>query len=387
MRAAAAITLFVLFLPPLEAATQTTVWPTRGWPESTPAAEGLDEAALIDLDGRIRAGGFGYVNRVVVVRHGRLVFNQRYEQDYRSISSGRSSQIGCGYGCDDPSWDHQFNYLHPDWHPYHQGRDVHSLQSVTKSITATLIGIAIARGDIAGVGEPLLPFLAKYDVSGVEAGLQDATLEDVLTMRTGIEWHETDRPMDDTNTTIQLERASDWVQFTLNQPMESKPGERWVYNSGGSQLMSAVIRHATGRTMDLYAEEHLFGPLGIADYHWKITDAGLPDALGGLYLEAEDLAKVGYLYLRDGLWEGARLLPDRWVESATAKLVAEPAYGYQWWRPDPFGEVVWAGQGFGGQFLLVLPEHDIVAVINSWNLFGARFPSLRDALVGVLTQG
>ncbi|NNF13793.1 MAG: serine hydrolase [Gemmatimonadetes bacterium] len=354
---------------------------------STPAAEGLDETALIELDGRIQAGDYGYVDRVVVVRHGRLVFDRRYEQDYRSISRGQHSQIGCGYGCEDPAWDHQFNYLHPDWHPYHQGRDVHTLQSVTKSITATLIGIAIVRGDIAGVDEPLLPFLAGYDVSGVEAGLKDATLEDVLTMRTGIEWHETDRPMDDTNTTIQLERATDWVQFTLNQPMDSQPGERWAYNSGGSQLMSAVIRHATGRTLDLYAEEFLFGPLDITDYHWKMTDAGLPDALGGLYLGAEDLAKIGYLYLQDGLWEDGRLLPDGWVEAATTKHVAQPAYGYQWWRPDPFGEVVWAGQGFGGQFLLVLPEHDIVAVINSWNLFGGRFPSLRDALIRTLTQG
>lgn len=150
--------------------------------------------------------------------------------------------------------------------------------------------------------------------------------------------------------------------------------------------MSAVIRSATGRTMDAYSEDHLFGPLGITDYHWKVTDAGLPDALGGLYLEAVDLAKIGYLYLRDGIWEDRRILPPGWVEAATAMQVTTPGYGYQWWRPDPLGEEVWAGQGFGGQFLLVLPDHDIVAVINSWNLFGGRYPSLRDELVRALTQ-
>lgn len=376
----------LILLCPAAGSSQDVAWPTQGWATSSPAAEGLDGGALQDLDRRIRDGDFGYVDRVVVVRNGRMVFDGRYRQDYRAISEGRRTQIGCGFGCDDPTWDHQFNYLHPDWHPYHQGRDVHTLQSVTKSVSATVIGIAIARGEVAGVHEPLLPFLQGYDLSSVADGLREATLEDVLTMRTGIEWHETDRPMDDTNTTIRLERSPDWVQFTLDQPMDARPGERWVYNSGGSQLMSAVIRRATGRTMDRYAEDHLFGPLGIFEYHWKVTDAGLPDALGGLYLEAADLAKIGYLYLMGGVWDGARILPEGWVEAATTQHVSQPGYGYQWWRPDPFGEVVWAGQGFGGQFLLVLPAHGVVAVIYSWNLFGGRYPSLRDELVRVLTR-
>lgn len=365
---------------------QDPPWPTNGWASSNPTAEGLSERALGDLDRRIRNGDFGYIDRLVVTRHGRLVLNERYDNDYREISRGRRSQIGCGFGCVDPSWDHQFNYLHPDWHPYHQGRDVHTLQSVTKSVSATLLAVAIQRGQVGGVDQLLVPFLEGYDVSRIESGLRAATLEDLLTMRTGIEWHETDRPMNDSNTTIQLERSPDWVQFTLNQPMDSEPGEKWVYNSGGSQLMSAVLLQATGRTMDEYAEEYLFGPLGIDEYHWKTTEAGLPDALGGLYLEAEDLAKIGYLYLRDGVWDGNRILPEGWVDSATAKHVMQPGYGYQWWRPDPGGEEVWAGQGFGGQYLLVLPAHDIVAVINSWNLFGGRFPNVRNALVAALVS-
>ena len=150
--------------------------------------------------------------------------------------------------------------------------------------------------------------------------------------------------------------------------------------------MSAILRRVTGETMDVYAERRLFGPLGIDDYHWKVTDAGLPDALGGLYLEAVDLAKIGYLYLNDGVWDGERILPEGWVEAATTKHVQQPAYGYQWWRSDYGGEVVWAGQGFGGQQLLVLPEHGIVAVINAWNLFGGRHPNLGAELVSVLTE-
>lgn len=368
------------------AATQQAPWPTSGWMTSTPREQGLDPEPLEALDGRIRAGDFGYIDRVVVIRNGVRVLNERYANDYEEISRGRVSQIGCGFGCADPSWDNQFNYLHPDWHPYHQGRDVHTLQSVTKSISATLIAVAIARGELAGVEARLVPLLRDYDVSGMDQRFGQATLADLLTMRSGIEWHEGDRPMDDTNTTIQLERADDWVRFTLSQPMDAAPGVKWVYNSGGSQLMSAILRTATGRTMDLYAEDHLFGPLGIQDYHWKKTNAGLPDALGGLYLEAEQLAKIGYLYLQDGVWDGMRILPDGWVAAATARHVSNPGYGYQWWRPDPGGVEVWAGQGFGGQYLLVLPDYDIVAVVNSWNLFGGRPENLRDALVTALVE-
>ncbi|NNE70881.1 MAG: serine hydrolase, partial [Rhodothermales bacterium] len=280
------------------------------WPDSTPEAEGLDPAALEQLDRRIRQGDFGFVNRVVVVRNGRLVVNANYPQDFEEISAGRTSAIGCGYGCEDPSWDHQFNYLHPDWHPYHQGRNVHSLQSVSKSVAATVLATAIHQGSIGSVQDTLLTYLESYELGDVDPRLWDATIEDLLTMRTGIEWHETDRPMNLTNTTIALERSDDWVRFTLEQPMDAAPGEKWVYNSGGSHLMAAIVQDATGLRMDAFAEQHLFGPLGIREYHWKITPAGLPDALGGLYLEALDLARIGMLYLQDGVWEGQRLLPE-----------------------------------------------------------------------------
>jgi len=260
---------------------------------------------------------------------------------------------------------------------------VHSLQSVTKSVTATLIGIAIRRGEIPGVQTPVFELLGDYDLSGLDPRVRNATLEDLLTMRLGIEWHENDRPLDDTNTTLQLEKSDDWVAFTLAQPADSDPGVKWNYNSGGSHLMSAIILQATGQTTAEYAEEHLFGPLGIRDYHWKKDPQGLPDTEGGLYLAAEDLARIGVLYLQDGVWEGERLLPEGWVAAATARRVDDVApdnpnwnwgYGYQWWRLDASGLDVWAGLGFGGQNLIVIPARGLVGVINSWNVFGQNRP-------------
>jgi hypothetical protein len=364
--------LFTLLVAPAAHAQQ------NAWPRSTPEKEGLLAAPLTALVDTIKIGKYGNVDRLVVIKNGKLVLSERFPRDYNEISRGKRSPIGCGVdACTDSAELHEFNYLNPRWHPFYQGRDVHTLQSVTKSVAATVIGVAMQRGEVKSVSQPLLSFFDKYDLSKVDARLQKATLADLLTMRSGIEWHETDRPLDETNTTLQLERSPDWITFTLSQPMDAEPGAKWAYNSGGSALMAEIIRKSTGQHIDKYAEKYLFGPLGIRNYHWKKTPTGHPDTEGGLYLEAEDLARIGQLYLNDGVWNGKRILPAGWAKEATARLVANisananaPGYGYQWWRYDRRGADVWAGNGFGGQFIIVLPAHSIVAVTNSWNVFG-----------------
>ncbi len=355
---------------------QQAPWPTKGWTVSTPDAQGLDDSTFTSLHKKIAAGDFGHVDRMVVVRNGFLVVNERYDNDYDQISIGSKSALGCGAETceDDAAAADPYNYLHPSTHPFYQGRDVHSLQSVTKSVASTLVGIAITRGEIPGVEAPLLSFFGNYNIDGVDSKLHQASLEDLLTMQSGIEWHEQDRPLDETNTTLQLERSDDWIQFTLDQPMDAAPGEKWTYNSGGSHLMSGIIKQATGAFIDAYAEAHLFGPLGINDYHWKKTPRGYPDTEGGLYLEAEQLAKIGYLYLQKGVWEDEQLLDPTYATQAVARQVDNVnnpgwGYGYQWWRIDRNDVEIWAGLGFGGQYLLIMPEYNLIGVVNSWNLF------------------
>ena len=202
-------------------------------------AQPFSTAALEKLDSAIRAGQYGHIDQVLVLKNDSTVFQRSYDNDYRAISRGHASILGCGWEtCTDSSQLHDFNYLHPDFHPYYQGRWVHSLQSVTKSVAATLIGIALHRGELESLNLPLLSFFEDYDLINIDERLQSATLQDLLTMRTGIEWHEQDRPIDSTNTTLQLEMSGDWVQFTLDQPMDAAPGEKWAYSSGGSHLMS-----------------------------------------------------------------------------------------------------------------------------------------------------
>ena len=362
-------------------------WPTNGWPAATPESLGIKADALNAIDRDIKAGAYGFVDRLFVTYKGRVIANYKYPRDYREISKGRTGPIGCGYGCTDPSWNHQFNYFHPDWHPYYQGRDVHSLQSVTKSVTVTVIGIALGRGEVGPLNQPFLTYFKDRDLSKVDPRLRRATVEDVLTMRSGIEWHEQDRPLDATNTTVQLEASKDWIAFTLAQPMDADPGTKWAYSSGGSMLLSGIIKSATGQFVDDYAKEHLFRPLGIRDFYWKRTPTGHPDTEGGLYLSAEDLAKIGYLYLRRGMWDGKRILPDGFVERATSRL-AKPNpttdYGYQWWLTSRGDDDIWTGRGFGGQFLIVIPSRDIVAVVNAWNVFGTPARAIMNPLVDAL---
>ena len=381
--------LCVFVLTVATAAQQsTTTWPTSGWTPATPESQGLSADRLAAFDRDIQAGAYGNVDRLVVVKGGRLVFDTRYQRDYREISRGRMGPLGCGQGCADPAWMHEFNYYHPNWHPYFQGRDVHSLQSVTKSIAATVVGIALGRGELGSLDRPFLEFFKDRTLPGADPRLRRSTLRDVLTMRSGIEWHEQDRPFNETNTTLQLEKSRDWIGFTLAQPMDADPGTKWVYNSGGSMLLSGIIKSATGQFIDEYAAQHLFRPLGIKDFHWKKTPTGHPDTEGGLYLSAQDLAKVGYLYLHDGMWEGRRILPVGWVEDATTRhtKTTSPAwdYGYQWWLTTRAGVDVWAGRGFGGQFLVVIPSRDVVGVVHAWNIFGARTKDSLGALMDAL---
>jgi CubicO group peptidase (beta-lactamase class C family) len=377
---------------PQAAATKAPVgWPTDTWPVATPESQGLSAAAFAALDKEIRDGVYGNVDRIFVTRNGYAVVNHRYARDYAAISRGRMGPLGCGDGCADKSWMHEFNYFHPNWHPYYQGRDVHTLQSVTKSIAATVIGVALGRGEIGALDRSFLQYFKDRDLSRVDPRLHRATLDDLLTMRSGIEWHEQDRPLDDTNTTVQLEKSQDWIAFTLSQPMDADPGTKWAYNSGGSQLMSGIIRTATGRFIDVYANDWLFKPLGIRDFHWKKTPTGHPDTEGGLYLSPDDLARIGYLYLHDGVWNGKRILPAGWVKNATTRHARSVGggwdYGYQWWITNRNGIDVWAGRGFGGQFLIVIPDRHLVAVVNSWNVFGGRAGNVFNALLGAMMTG
>lgn len=340
------------------------MWPTRGWPTSTPEAEGLDKAVLDRFDAELSRGGQGYVDGMLVIRHGRVVYEKAYRHDYDALFATVADRKPGMY-----------NYYDPAWHPWYQRGDLHTLQSVSKSVTSALIGIAIGRGEIPGVTAKALPYFDGYKVAD-DPRRSRWTLADLLTMTAGIQWDEDSVPYTDpTNSCARMEASRDWVQFVLSEPMAADPGTTFVYSSGVTELLAAVLKKATGKHADEYAALHLFGPLGIEHSYWKRTPTSQPDTEGGLYLTARDLAKLGTLFSHDGVWDGRRILPAGWAADSTKPRVPLAAgkplqYGYQWWTlPAPARPEHFAAIGYGGQYLLVVPSLDLIAVFTGWNIY------------------
>jgi len=360
------------------------------WPVSTPEAEGVDAAAIASFVADVEAGRYGHVDHFLMLRHGKIVADHHFDHDYVAISAPYAPE------------DHQYDYDSPDWHPYYRGTELHSLQSVSKSITSICIGIAIDEGDIpGGVATPAMSFFEDYEPDLSDPRRRAMTLEDLLTMRSGIDWNEMISYDDETNSCLLLEASDDWIRFVLDRPMREAPGTRFDYNSGVSVLLGKIVRVATGQRIDEYAREKLFEPLGITEVYWKETPTGEIDTEGGLYLAPHDLARVAQLFLQRGEWEGRRVVSEAWVGASVRPHVADirpdlarddRGYGYQWWVPvHEDGEAVqYQGSGYGGQFPIVVPALDLVIVLNAWNIHDAppRYTSeaVRDVLLPAVAE-
>jgi CubicO group peptidase (beta-lactamase class C family) len=193
---------------------------------------------------------------------------------------------------------------------------------------------------------------------------QAMTLKDVLTMSTGL--HCEDSYLHGWRGLRELRASDDWVQYVLDLPMHEQPGSRFEYCNSASFLLSAIIQHTTGMSSLDYAREHLFGPLGIEDVKWPANPDGVNIGWGELRMRPRDMAKIGYLYLREGQWDGKQVIPAEWVRESTSKHVTartlQDGYGYQWWIAD---EDVYMALGYAGQYIVVIPSQEMVVVFTS----------------------
>ncbi|WP_242156959.1 serine hydrolase domain-containing protein [Aestuariivivens sediminis] len=312
----------------------------------------------------ITNGEYGLIDRFMVIKNEDVLADFKYTYDYESIAKKYDTT------------NHQYNYNHPKWHPYYQQSELHTLQSVTKSVTSIIMGIALNMNRNYDVNTEIMAFFSDYTIENKDKRLFDITIEDLLTMRSGFKWNEGEYS-DLTDDCIAMEASDDWIQFVLNKPFDSNPGEKWEYNSGVSVLIGKVIREITGKRIDEFAEETLFKPLGINEYYWKITPKGEVDTEGGLYLKAEDLAKLGTLFLNGGTWKNRQIVPRSWVEASISPKVTnvwpkenvDVGYGYQWWTEDyNNGQNVFSANGYGGQYLMVVPDKKLFVVFNGWNI-------------------
>ncbi len=329
------------------------------WTTSTAEKEGVNQLVIDSIHNEIKDGRYGLVNHFLVIRNGKIIADYHYNHDYESIMKKYDTT------------NYQYNYDHINWHPYYNQSELHTLQSVTKSITSLLVGIAYDEGLINDIHSSILPYFSGFRIDSTDSLRSQISIEDLLLMQSGIQWDEESYD-EATNSCVIMEASTDWIQYILNQPMDTIPGTVFEYNSGASVLLGKIVREATGKRIDKWAEEKLFKPLGITNYYWKETPKGEIDTEGGLYLTPHDLAKIGSLILNKGKWDNEQVISKSWIEKSIEPnegFFEQIKYGYQWLIPShENGQAkIIAGNGYGDQYVMISPEHDLIVVFNGWN--------------------
>jgi CubicO group peptidase (beta-lactamase class C family) len=247
-------------------------------------------------------------------------------------------------------------------HPFRPGSQ-HVIHSCTKSIVSALVGIAIDKGYIESADQPIVELFPERTAANPDANKKAMTLENLLTMTSGFNCQ--DSYLYGWRGLNELRRSEDWVQSVLDLPMREEPGSRFEYCNSASFLLSAIIHKTTGTSALAFAGEHLFGPLGISEVLWPSNPQGINIGWGELRMIPHDMAKIGYLYLNDGLWDGQQIVPAAWVKASTrrhTRATLSDGYGYQWWV-DAAG--FYMALGYAGQFIYVVPEKNLVVVFTS----------------------
>jgi CubicO group peptidase (beta-lactamase class C family) len=327
-------------------ATGQTQIANGGWTKAAPAEAGISQEKLQAMSDAVRSAAFKKIDSVLIARHGKLTYEDYVAGDATTLRDTRSA---------------------------------------TKTITDVLVGIAIGEKKLSGVDAKILALLPEYArrVQNPDPRKSEMTVEDFLTMSSPLEcddWNDASRGNEE-----RMYLVEDWTQFILDLPIrghmhlgeqvEQPPyGRYFSYCTGGVFTLSEILEKSTGMRTDHYAEQKLFGPLGITNVEWVYSPKNIPQTGGGLRLSSRDLLKIGQLYLDHGLWKGRQLVGKDWVQNSTrphARIDETTEYGYLWWlRSFKCGTKGYASffmSGNGGNKVFVIPQVDLVAVITSTN--------------------
>jgi CubicO group peptidase (beta-lactamase class C family) len=318
-----------------------------GWPTAKPSDEGLDVAPIRDMVRAIVEQEMTFTHSVLVARRGRLVVEEYF------------------YGFDRDTW--------------------HDMRSASKTVTSTLIGLAIDRQRIESVHEPALAFFPQYRYyANWDHRKAQITVRDLLRMSSGLDANDSDRRSVAAEGAYQSQtELPDWIKLALDAPMIADPGAQSLYGGANPLILGGILKEAVEEPVEWFADRTLFSPLGIKAYKFFLDPTGIPYMGGGLYLRPRDMAKFGQLYLNGGMWGGERVLSEAWVRESTGKYGRLAPldrnghqYGYLWWHHqyqvgDSMIETIEA-RGNGGQYIFVVPSLELVAVITSGNFRNGR---------------
>jgi CubicO group peptidase (beta-lactamase class C family) len=359
------ILLLILFNPILTFqathANPEPIFPSNGWPRRDPEDLGFNTTILDRVNRRINTYHIA-IDSIQIVRYGYLCYDEFFD--------------------------------------FYDFSNIHHMKSVTKSVIATLIGIAHSKGLIPDLDEPVLDIFSDRIILNNDSRKQAMTIRHLLRMQSGFAWNEFSTNYFTTeiepnniafltntsnvypgtwpeyfnhaNDITQFIQSSDWIQFILDTPMATDPGTEFNYNTAVSHLLAAILQNKTGVNPENFANQYLFTPLNITDYLWWQDPMGLTIGGSGLWLRPHDMLKIGYLYLNNGTWNGLQIVTPDWVLNSTKNYSPELeligngyGYGYQWWMD--LGEGYYFADGLGGQHIIVVPEKDLVVVFTAWD--------------------
>ncbi|MHB8880707.1 MAG: serine hydrolase domain-containing protein [Thermodesulfovibrionales bacterium] len=304
-------------------------WPAGSWRTSSPEAQGIDPEKISALIQEIRTGQ-KKIHSLLIVRNGYLI-TEEYFPPYSKDSR-------------------------------------HMLFSCTKSITSALVGIAVSDGLIKSLDEKVTGYFPDLNIDNRDSRKDAITIRHLLEMSAGLDWVEDGNYGSPTDSVTLMRLSGDQINYVLDQPMKEDPGKIFYYCSGASHLLSGILQRTTGKSAFEYGKQRLFDPLGIKDISWTADENGINLGGDGISMTPADMARFGYLYLRNGRWDNRQVVPAAWVAESTKKHIDTPdglagryGYGYQWWM-NRFGG--YSARGYGGQYIFVIPEYDLVIVFT-----------------------
>ena len=354
--------------PPLEYSYRIPEQVDDGWKTASLTDVGMNTEPMIELMNNLLNRNDHFTHSILIIKNGKLVFEEYFKGKNLVVNKDTMQNIVS------PEGDLLTKEMNFD-------RDtLHFQASVTKSFTSLLFGIALDKKMIRSVDEKMFSFFPEY--SDLGAGKKaDITIKHMLTMSSGIPWSESAPYSDKRNYINQLLAADDPLKYVLELDLFASPGRRFNYNSGTTVLLGEVIRRASKTNLTDFAKTWLFKPLGITKFQMinlpKSDDTFF--ASSALYLRPRDMAKLGQMFLQEGLWNDQRIVSADWIRESVKKSIRLPSnhslpyfaesYGYQWWLGTFYTKKIkaYAAAGFGGQFIIVMPEINMVVVITAGN--------------------
>ncbi|MEZ5020157.1 MAG: serine hydrolase [Bacteroidales bacterium] len=328
-----------------------------GWSTGDAGENGLSVTVLSEMMDYINGREGHNIHSVLVVRGGKLVFEEYF--------------AGYLYSSDPPG-------SNGDYLQYDRETD-HFLASVSKTVTSVIFGAAVKEGFITDLDEKIIDIFPQYSdiLTGKKA---DITVRHLLTMSSGLAWDESTTSYGDpANDVTKLFTSTDPIRGILSNVLLTTPGQSFLYNSGGTNILGAVIEKYTGMSLLSFGNTYLFDPLEVSGGLWQKMGGGLFFASGGVFLRPRELAKIGFLFINDGWWNGSHVVTKDWIDDSVTEHISTMgktigkahAYGYQWWLIDFHSNNrtydCYMAAGWGGQYMLVFPGMEMIIIFTGGN--------------------